>query len=352
MQFFMLSFTMTIRIEIANESLRAGLPAFAAKVWSFPGDQVFLDWYFGSPKTQIFVAHDDGEWLACIGVFERIYSVNGRRIPCYETYAWASLPMTNRTKGLGIKAMKMAMAEGRPVVALGGSYFTEEFMPRLGFKTVAHAPSLTLPLRGSSVPGSGLKRSLVRAGLDVAGRLLVPSARDDGVRYVPVTCFSDDLLAIDGLPGFHACPDNDFFAWQDRRPDIGNFLPLTFVNRADEPIGWCYTRIAEEDRPGQLIARILETTYFPRSSPRERDAMMRVVVRILAGFDVAAVRVLTTCPDTITALRKLHFWAGRMNPAMVFLNGLEIGEAPPRISSLRADGGILPIPYSLARYRL
>lgn len=26
---------MPIRIEIANESLRAGLPAFAAKVWSF-----------------------------------------------------------------------------------------------------------------------------------------------------------------------------------------------------------------------------------------------------------------------------------------------------------------------------
>ena len=146
--------------------------------------------------------HDDGEWLACIGVFERMYSVNGRRMPCYETYAWASLLMTNRTKGLGIKAMKMAIAEGRPTGALGGSDFTEEFMPRLGFVTVARSPSLALPLRGSTVPVSGLKRAVVRAGLDVADRLLVSSAPDDGVRYVPVICFYDDLLATDRLLGF------------------------------------------------------------------------------------------------------------------------------------------------------
>ena len=80
--------------------------------------------------------------------------------------------------------------------------------------------------------------------------------------------------------------------------------------------------------------------------------MMRMVVRILAGFEIAAVRALTTCPDTIAALKKLNFWAGRMSPAMVFLNGLEIGQAPPRVSSLRADGGILPIPQSIARYYL
>ena len=343
---------MPIKIELANESLRAGLPDFAAKVWGFPGGKPFLDWYFGSPNNKIFVAHDGGEWLACLGVFERNYSINGSRIPCYETYGWASLPMEKRTRGLGIKAMKMAMAEGRPMVALGGSDFTEGVMPRLGFKTVANAPSLVLPLRGSAVPGRGLKRAVVRAGLNFASRLLVPSARDDGVRYIPVTSFSEDLLAIDGLPGFHACPDRNFFAWQDLRTDIGHFLPMTFVNQADVPIGWCYVRIAEEDRPGLLIARILETTFFPQSSSRQRETMMRMVVRILAGFEIAAVRALTTCPDTIAALKKLNFWAGRMSPAMVFLNGLEIGQAPPRVSSLRADGGILPIPQSIARYYL
>jgi hypothetical protein len=161
-----------------------------------------LDWYFGSPKTKIFVALDNGKWLAWFGVFEQIYSVNGRHMPCYEAYAWLSLLMTNRTKVLGIKAIKMAIAEGRPMVALGGSDFTEEFMSRLGDVIVTWAPSLGLPLCGSNVPVSGLNCAVVRAGFDVAGRLLVPSAPDDSVRYVPVTCSSDDLLITDRLLSF------------------------------------------------------------------------------------------------------------------------------------------------------
>lgn len=223
-------------------------------------------------------------------------------------------------------------------------------MPRLGFAIVGQAPSLFLPLKARAIHGGGWKRSAVRAGVNLAGRFLIPSDPGDVVRHIPVGSFSDDLLAVDGLPGFHACPDRAFFEWQDKRQDIGHFLPLAFVNRQDQPIGWCFARVAEEDAPGCLVGRILETTFFPRSNMGERSAMMQHVVRALASAGVGVIRALTTCPDTITSLRKLHFRSGRLNPAMVYLNGLDLGNAPPRISVLRADGGILPLPYSLARY--
>ena len=50
---------MPIRIEIANESLRAGLPAFAAKVWSFLAVKPFWIGIFAERDEEQSVASRD-----------------------------------------------------------------------------------------------------------------------------------------------------------------------------------------------------------------------------------------------------------------------------------------------------
>lgn len=323
--------------------LRGGLPEFASAVWDFPKERRFLSWLFAeAPDTKIFVAHDGGRWLAAIGVFERVYQHDAGATPCFETYAWASL-QTKETKGLGIKVIKAAMGCGRPLVALGGSSYTEEFMPRLGFDTVGMAPSLTLPLSTAAVgAGGGLRRQLMKLGLTLAEGWFRPSAKAGTVRHVPISMFDATTLAMPTLPGFQATFAPSFFEWQIRYPESGMFLPFRFM-RDGEAVGWIFARVAEETG-GILIGRILEAKFGATTTQVDHTAMLRTATASLAGFGVAAVRALTTCPNTVAALRTLRFIPGRQSPAMVYRNGLNLERETIRISVLRADGGVLPLP--------
>ena len=323
--------------------LAEGLPSFASQVWDFPEDREFLNWLFvDAPDTTMLVAHDDGRWLACLGVFERIYEYEGGRLPCLETYGWASLE-TNQVKGLGIRCMKTAINLGKPLVALGGSRFTEEYMPRLGFSTLAWAPSLTLPFSGAEFGGNSAKQQLIRLGLNLIGPFLKPGSQPaNGLRHVPTAMFDEATLALTTLGGFQATFRQSFFEWQNRYGDAGMFLPFRFM-REGELVGWVFARVAEE-RPGIIIGRILECKLGLSTTPADHVAMLRIVTGSLAGFGAAGVRALTTCPETVTALKRLRFISGRQSPAMVYLNGLDLDGQPIRVSVLRADGGVLPLP--------
>ncbi len=336
---------MAVQIEELNSALIEGLPAFNVAVWDFPHDQAFLRWFFHAPDTVVMVAHDDGRWLAALGVYVRRYLHENQPVDCFETFAWARLP-TQEAQGLGIKLMKAFMRRGKPLVALGGSASTLDYMPRLGFKVIAHAPVLNLPLSaGAAAAVPGLKGRLARLGLTFLGPLLRPKPHASReIRLVPLSHLDLPTLQSNVLPGFQATYTVEFFrALTSGYSEVGTFLPFRFI-RDGEIAGWAFARVAEERR-GFLVGRLLETKFAPWTHADARRTMMHAVTASLAGFGVGIVRALTTCPDTIAALRALHFTSKSVdNPALVYPAGLTFGNEPVRISVLRADGGVLPLP--------
>ncbi|MFA6180408.1 MAG: GNAT family N-acetyltransferase [Candidatus Methylopumilus sp.] len=343
------------KIDILNDELLQGLPEFNRCVWQFPEVDEFLPWLFkDAPNTTVLVAHDNGRWLAVLGVFRRIYLVDGAPVECGETYAWATLP-DRRGSGLGIKVMKAMMEFGRPLVALGGSADTMEFMPRLGFETIGWAPVLNLPLSSriigheGGIPSYGsIKDLIARVGLTMLTPVLRPRQSPHAtVRNIPMVTLDQKTLDMPTLPGFQPAYTADLFTWLSLGwRQMGTFLPFHF-ERDRGLIGWAFARLSEE-APGMTVGRILEFKFSPNTNRRDRSAMVRAVCAALAGMNAMIIRCATTCPDTNIALRSLNFISRSQIPAMVYMADLSAIQEPVRIAPLRADGGLLPLPVRSA----
>jgi hypothetical protein len=334
---------MAVQIDLLDDKLMDGLEEFSTEVWNFPAGEQFLRWRIVQPPgSRFYVAHDNGRWLAGIGGQHKTYLNKCDRIDCLETYAWASLRV-RESKGWGIKVMKALMTEGKPLVALGGSPDTLNFMPRLGFETLASAPSMVLPLRGAfaaAIPG--IKGALARAAISANAVVTAPKRRQrNGLRLQPLANFDARTLAMPSLAGFQAVYETALFEWQLGWPEQGAFLALRFVRDSDI-VGWLYVRMAEEGR-GELVGRLLESKFSPETTAADHKSMMSMMVSLCAGFDAVAVRALTTCPDTNKALTACHFRSRSASPAMIYHEGTVSPDQAFRVSVLRADGGAQPL---------
>ncbi len=334
---------MGIQIEQLNDALFEGVAAFARQVWAFPDHAAFHRWFLRGPAgTEYYVAHRDGEWLAAIGGIPKTYQNGNKAIDCFETFAWASLDV-RAARGLGIKVMKALMDRGKPLVALGGSADTLNYMPRLGFETLAIAPSMVLPLHAAFAGQmKGIKGVLARAGISMLSVIRPPRPpRISDLRIQPMTRLDQQTLDMQSLPGFQARFDASFFEWQAQWPHQGTFLPIRFLRDA-EIVGWVFARIAEEDN-GRCTGRILEMKFGAETSAADRANMVRATVSAFAGFGAVVARALTSCADTNLGLRACGFRSRTDCPAMIY-NASDIARDQPfRVSVLRADGGVLPI---------
>jgi hypothetical protein len=338
------------QIEPLNDALLDGLPDFNRRAWRFVDRKDFLHWFFrDSPRTLILVAHDQGRWLSVLGIFVRSYLIDGEMIDCGESYAWATADDC-RGLGIGIKIIKMMIERGQPLVALGGSADTMNFMPRVGYQTLAWAPALNLLLSPSAVGGeagmagwTGAKATLAKLGLTLLAPVLRPSApAAASLRNVPITLLNEETLSMPSLPGFQATYDPDFFGWLMQVPvRVGTFLPFCF-KREDALVGWAFAR-ASEEAPGQIVGRILEFKFAPGTTPADHRAMALAVSAALAGLGAVIIRALTTCEDTNRALRSLRFISRISLPLMVHPAGGAVPHGPYRSSMIRADGALLPV---------
>ena len=342
-----------VKVEELNPGLMETLPTFNRAVWGFPEDRGFLSWMFlNSPDTTVYVAHDAGRWLACLGVFNRTYLMGGEPVECGETYAWARLPQ-HRGGGLGVKVMKAIMERGRPLVALGGSADTLNYMPRMGFEVLGSGPALNLPLSPRLIdvePSfshmSGPKRLLVKVGLTMLAPLLRPRARTGAsLRNVPLSVLEQTTLSMAPERGLQAMYDEAFFQWLNGYPEVGTFLPFRFM-RDETLVGWAFARVSEE-APGYTAGRLLEFKFVPGTTAADHKAMLSAVCAAVAGLGAVIIRSLTTCPDTNRALRSLRFMSKMDLPAMVYPAGRKLATEPLRLNSLRADGALLPLPSRL-----
>ena len=339
------------QIDVLNSGLMPGLADFNRRAWCYPNSSAFLHWFFrDSPRTTVLVAHDQGRWLSVIGVFRRLYLLGGVPVECGETFAWQTA-RDARGKGLGVRLIKEMINSGLPLVALGGSADTLNSMPRVGFRIIDHAPALNLPLAAGAVGGeagilalSGAKSEIVKFGLTLASPVLMPRPRRSlRLHNVPLVHLDEQTLAMPSLPGLQATYEAAFFRWLSNSPlQVGTFLPFRFL-RNEELVGWAFARIADEGR-GQLVGRILELKFAPEAKAGERKVMVRLVAAGLAGLGAVIIRALTTCAETNRALRALGFMSRLQLPAMIHPAGRRLSSEPTRLSMIRADGALLPIP--------
>lgn len=342
------------QIDLLNDELLEGLPDFNQRAWRYPDTAGFLNWFFcDSPNTTVLVAHDQGRWMAVLGVFVRSYLFGDERVACGETFAWETAHDC-RGQGVGIKTIKAMIDIGKPLVALGGSADTVNFMPRVGFQVLGQAPALNLPLSPRAVGGkagiaglAGPKGALAKLGLTMIAPALKPRAGGShGVRNVPIAMLDDDTLAMRPLPGFQAMYEPAFFHWLARTPvHTATFLPFRF-ERDEELVGWAFARVSEE-APGETVGRILEFKFAPGTTAAEHKAMAAAVTAALAGLGSIIVRATATCPDTNRALRSLRFMSRLHLPAMVHPAGRSAPAETLRMSMIRADGALLPLPLRL-----
>lgn len=335
---------MPVKIDLLDDNLLQGLDEFSDSVWDFPASSAFRRWRIADPPgSRFYVAHDEGRWLAAIGGQHKTYLNCGEPVDCLETYAWASRKV-KEAKGWGIKTMKALMEEGKPLVALGGSPDTLEYMPRLGFAIMAQAPSMALPLRAEFAKDMPGVRGILAKSAIVGSTLLAnPFARRDrSLRMQPLAVFDERTLAMPCLPGFQASFEPELFRWQIGWAEQGSFLALRYV-RDRQIVGWLYLRLAEESR-GQIVSRLLECKFAAGSVRRDHIAMIRMMIATSAGFGATVIRTLTTCPDTNAALNACHFRSRSESPAMIYHNGIVSQDQPFRVSVLRADGGAQPLP--------
>jgi hypothetical protein len=335
---------MAVQVDIVDDRLLPGLAEFAAAVWDFPPGDEFLRWRItGPPGSRYYVAHDNGRWLAGIGAQPKTYLNHGEPIDCFETYAWTSLPV-EEARGWGSKSMRALMAEGRPIVALGGSAATLAILPRLEFDLLADAPAMNLPISaGFAADIAGVKGMLMRAAIRMSTLVTVPKpGTANGLRMQPLARFDERTMAMPMQLGFQAVYNPNVFDWQVGWAELGTFHALRFI-RDKQVLGWLYVRIGEES-PGQIVGRLLESKFAPESSAKDRVIMMKSMIAIMAGYGATVARTLTTCPDTNAALVACHFRARAGSPALVYHNNQIAKDQPIRVSVLRADGGAQPLP--------
>lgn len=341
-----------MQIEELDEELSNGLPAFNRAVWGFPEKHGFLSWLFrDSPNTKVLVAHNSGVWAGALGVFIRPYLVAGNFVECGETYAWAVLP-ERKGKGLGIKLMKEMASYGRPLVALGGSADTLSIMPRMGFNVIGAAPALNLPLsprlfnsKSRGQKSHNIKMILAKIGISLISPILRPRLSfNKDIQSIPITKLGKDVLDMPLKAGFQATYDVQYFDWLTTgNPELGNYVPFRFL-REGRLVGWAFTRISEET-PGQIVGRILEIKFSPDTKPHEHRAMVKAISLAFIGFGAIVLRAFSTCPDTIAALRYNKYMSKNSLPAMVHPGNVKLASEVVRMSALRADGGVLPVPW-------
>jgi hypothetical protein len=339
---------MSQAIEPLHEGLFPGFREFAERVWDRPRADAYYRWrYAEAPGLLTLVAHRDGRCLAAISAFRRPYRLGGRTVECLETFDWACLPEL-RGSGLGVRVIRKLMDMGPPIVSLGGTRDTLALLPRLGFQHVATGHRYVRPFSGAAIrsdaPGASGRSAFVAAALDVAAPLLFRrSARAPGARalLVPLSSLDGFAYELDEPPGFRGLPHRPHIEWLTRGlPAAGWFLPFGFAEQG-RILGWALARVYQKNHA--LFGILLDLRYSDAGAAH-LGRIVRAIVGTLCGMGVESIWTATTCPRLGAALRRNRFLRRAPLPALVWPGVQEIADEPVRLSLLRADDGLVPLP--------
>jgi hypothetical protein len=311
--------------------------------WSEDLAESYFAWrYTARPNGETLLALDRGRCIGIIDSFLRPYRIGGCRQLVRETCDWFCLP-AYRPLGIGLHLMRRIMDKPEPTIAIGGTEYTRELLPKLRWASLPGIHNFVLPAsartaaaflaRGAGhrfawaadlVPNISLTRRLARSTRPF-DRLVVKVRRpgEEG--------------QFDGIGPYGLGPEVEqpVLDWLARAPPLlGQFVVLSFLADA-VPAGIAICRIEELS-----LGCVAQIVHLQPARLEVIDWMVSETISHLLERGAGVIFCRSSCPAIGRALMSAGFF--RRKPVPMFWwarNSL-----PPagrfNLASLQADDAL------------
>ena len=343
---------MNPRIGLLEPGDLDAVARFSRRTWTRPSDPEFLTWrYLASrPFQRTWLAWFMDECVGILSAFRRTGVVDGSRFPLLAIVDWFCLPEIIG-QGIGGALLRTVMDEAIPILAFGGTAYTQTRLPKMGWRMIAEGGDHLLPLDGSILARSAARRlripeRWVHRPADLACRLWIGNgidarAKRSGVDLVEI---STDRVGepYEGIAreGLSILPEPAMIGWMRAGPaGLGQYEAMAQI--ADGRVrGWILTRrhtVAEETW-GDIV------DIFPPAGPGDRRSLVASAVAYLASCGVHRIRAQATAPDLEQELRHNRFVRRNRLPVFWWSPAGDLPSGPIHLTAGCDDGAILPYP--------
>ena len=335
-----------IRIEELSQSNREVAIALAIRAWDRPTDAGYLAWRYGrAPAQEAALALASDVCVATMFALRRTYRTPSGICDVLEPFEWHADPAW-RTRGAGLRVVKHWMAGARPLIALGGTQAATQLFARLRWSPLCVAGAYNLPLRSRFLRARGRGRAFAAAFDAVVRHYFTPHPGSGSVRLSVVPEPGELARTIAESQRRFAwmrIPDQLSAAWLRSAPRlVGEFIDY-HLSVDGEVVGWATARRYQAG--GVSYAAIQECFLRDEARGHYSDAV-RVICVALTQLRVDAIHCVTTCPDTIAALRGLHFRHDDDEHVFVWNGGRPVTVGPALLDAGHADRAFFPVPTS------
>ena len=333
-----------LRLAEMDGATRGHAINLARKIWDRPTSADYLRWrYEDCPTQQAELALAGNECVATIFALRRHYHTTDGVRECLEPFEWHANEEW-RASGTGLRVVKRLMAGARPLLALGGTEVATRIFARLGWTPLCVAGTYVLPLRGSFLRARG--RSAVTSGLFewIARRYFTPHVRpDSGVILRSVRVLGPAVMEIARRQQRFAwmrVPDAPTLGWLAAAPQVVGRYDLFEVEIDGETVGWVSVR---RHFSGVQRGDIQELFLSDEARTRYPSVLHAVCVK-LSQEGVDMIGCVTSCPDSIAALRALHFRHDNEDHVFAWIGGAPVEKGPALFNGGHADRAFFPVP--------
>ena len=333
-----------LRVEELSPCNRDAAMAIARASWDRPTDVEYLAWrYVRAVDQEAALALASDACVATMFALRRTYRTPSGIADVLEPFEWHADPAW-RARGAGLRVIKHWMAGARPLLALGGTPVAVRLFERLRWSLLCTGRNYVLPLRSPFLRARGRGRAFAAAFDALVRHYFTPRRSRGGVGLVVVDAPGERARSIAESQSrfdWMRLPDPLSWAWLRSAPaTVGRFIAYHLVVDG-EVVGWATARV---HRAGGVTCGQIQECFLRDDARRHYADAVRVICVELARMQVDAIGCVTTCPDTIAALRGLRFRHDNDERVFVWNGGRPVAEGPALIDSGHADREFFPLP--------
>lgn len=112
--------------------------------------------FYERPHGQPWVACNDDSCVGMIDSMLRPHMLDGHRVWIRQSADWFCLP--NHRTGIGLMLLNRVVTQGEPVLVIGGTGFTQQGLPKFGFRKLGSARYYVRPVTLRGLAGNLLRR--------------------------------------------------------------------------------------------------------------------------------------------------------------------------------------------------
>jgi len=338
-------------VEIVPDA-RERLPLverFAAATWTRPRSAAHARWRSDAPDARGFLAVRDGECLAMVRAFRRLYRLDDSWVPFLEPFDWATRPDLHGS-GLGVRVLERLMREPEPLLVVGGSDEACALLARRGWRRAGAATRFARALAPAVARSAARRLRLPPGAAAIAARgrdawLAARGARAPrGGRVVAVAAIGAEVDALyrgRTAYGTLALWTRERLRWLAADfAGAGHFVPLYFA-QDDRLRGWALLRVvATEDGTSAELVDLLD----PAADRAVYGWMIGEAVRIARAFGAERIGAATTCAAVAAALGAHGFAEAGALPIHVWPPARGDLPGPLLLGSNTRDTALHPFP--------